>query len=82
MAGFSSSILLITNRFVFIFCTIIGDNVHIAPGAIIAGTVVINNDSLIGMGVTVFLGVKIGKNVVVNNGINVFDDIPDNVIVK
>ena len=62
--------------------SIIGDNVHIAPGAIIAGTVVINNDSVIGMGVTVFLGIKIGKNVVVNNGINVFNDISDNVIVK
>ncbi len=61
--------------------SIIGDNVHIAPGAIIAGTVVINNDSVIGMGVTVFLGIKIGKNVVVNHGINVFDDIPDNMLV-
>lgn len=61
---------------------VIGNNVHIAPGAIIAGGVVIKDDTTIGMGCTIFLGLTIGKNVMILNGVNVFQNIKDNEIVK
>jgi sugar O-acyltransferase (sialic acid O-acetyltransferase NeuD family) len=61
---------------------VIGDNVHITPGAILAGTVKVGANSIIGMGVTIFYNCSIGNNVVINNGINVYKDVPDGSVIK
>lgn len=60
----------------------VGDHCRISPGAIIAGDVVIGENSIIGMGVTIYLKVKIGKNVIIYNGKNVFNDVPDNAVIR
>jgi sugar O-acyltransferase (sialic acid O-acetyltransferase NeuD family) len=61
---------------------VIEDNVHIAPGAILGGTVRVGKNSLIGMGSTLYYNVKVGKNVVIRNGLNIFKDISDGLFVK
>lgn len=60
----------------------IGDHCRISPGATLAGNVSVGENTIIGMGVTVYMGVKIGKNVIVYNGKHIFNDVPDNSIVK
>lgn len=61
---------------------IIGDHCKISPGAMIAGNVVIGENSIIGMGVTIYMKVKIGKNVIIYNGKSVFNDVPDDAVIK
>ncbi len=61
---------------------VLDDNVHLAPGAILAGRVTIGVNSLIGMGATVFIEVKIGRNVRIRNGLHTFKDIPDNTTLR
>lgn len=60
----------------------IGNHVKISPGAILAGNVSIGENSLIGMGVTIYIGVKVGRNVIISNGKNIFQDVPDNAVIK
>lgn len=62
-------------------CTI-EDHARISPGAMIAGNVSIGENSIIGMGVTIYMKVKIGKNVIIYNGKHIFNDVPDNAIIK
>lgn len=54
------------------------DAVHICPGANVAGGVVIEQESWIGIGSCVKQLVHIGKNVTVGAGAVVIKDIPDN----
>jgi acetyltransferase-like isoleucine patch superfamily enzyme len=42
----------------------------------------VGNNSLIGMGATVYLGVRIGEDVQINNGANVFKDVPAGSVVR
>lgn len=55
----------------------IGENVHVAPGAVIGGGVLIERDTLIGIGSCVVPGVKIGSGCVIGAGAAVVDDLPD-----
>lgn len=59
----------------------LGDGVHIAPGARLAGVVTVKRHSMIGIGATVLPRITIGENVIVGAGAVVARDIPDNVIV-
>ncbi len=61
---------------------IISDHCHVASGAVLAGEVIIGENSLIGQGAVIHAGVKIGSNVTVNNGCNIFKDVPDGAIVS
>lgn len=61
---------------------IINDHVHVTPGTVLAGSVSVGPYTLIGMGVTVMYGTKIGTRVLINNGCNIFKNIPDNSIIK
>lgn len=60
----------------------ISNHVKVSPGAVLAGNVQVGENSLIGMGVTVYFGVKIGKNVIIANGKHIFENIPDNAVIK
>jgi UDP-3-O-[3-hydroxymyristoyl] glucosamine N-acyltransferase len=55
---------------------------HIAPGALLAGEVQVGARSLVGMGVTTAIGVKIGNNVRIGNGAIILADVPDKTIIQ
>mgnify|MGYP001167418236 FL=1 len=59
----------------------IGEYTHIAPGAMLAGHVHVGKRSLVGMGVTTAIGIKIGDGVRIGNGAVVYADVPDKTIV-
>jgi sugar O-acyltransferase (sialic acid O-acetyltransferase NeuD family) len=54
----------------------VGGYSHIAPGAVLCGSVTIGAGTLIGANSTVLVGVKIGANVTVGAGAIVLEDIP------
>jgi sugar O-acyltransferase (sialic acid O-acetyltransferase NeuD family) len=56
------------------------NNVHLAPGALLAGNVRIGSDTLIGMGATIFLGIRVGRGVRINNNVSVNNDVADGTI--
>jgi sugar O-acyltransferase (sialic acid O-acetyltransferase NeuD family) len=60
----------------------IGAFVHIAPGAVLAGSVDVGIGCLIGMGVTTAVGVKIGEWARVGNGARINSDVPSHAIVQ
>tara|TARA_B100000963_G_scaffold357687_2_gene380486 strand:- start:82 stop:699 length:618 start_codon:yes stop_codon:yes gene_type:complete len=57
---------------------IINDYVHIAPGVILCGGVLIGRSTLVGAGTTILPNIKVGENVVIGAGSLVNKDIPDN----
>lgn len=59
----------------------IGNFVHIAPAAVLAGNVHVGEGSLIGANSVIRQGIKIGNNVIVGAGSVIINDIPDNAIV-
>lgn len=54
---------------------VLGDNVHIAPGVTLSGSVQIGANTLIGVGATVLQGVQIGSGAVVGAGAVVLSDV-------
>jgi len=60
--------------------SIIGDFVHIAPGARLCGCVKVGNYSFIGANATILPHLTIGVNSIIGAGAIVTKDIPDNVI--
>ncbi len=60
----------------------IGAYTHIAPGALLAGHVHVGERTLIGMGVTTTIGVKIGSGVRIGNGAIVLADVPDKMVIQ
>ncbi|MBW3466426.1 acetyltransferase [Arthrospiribacter ruber] len=56
---------------------ILGDFVHIAPGAILCGGVYIGKGTLVGAGSVLLPGIKIGSRVVIGAGSVVHKDISD-----
>lgn len=60
----------------------IGEYTHIAPGALLAGHVHVGRRTLIGMGVTTTIGLKIGSEVRIGNGAIILADVPDKMIIQ
>jgi sugar O-acyltransferase (sialic acid O-acetyltransferase NeuD family) len=60
----------------------IGAYTHIAPGALLAGHVHVGERTLIGMGVTTTIGVKIGSGVRIGNAAIVLADVPDKMVIQ
>jgi sugar O-acyltransferase (sialic acid O-acetyltransferase NeuD family) len=60
----------------------IASHTHLTPGVMFAGGVSVEESSVIGMGVTVYLGVHIGRGVTVANGVHVMHDIADGAVVR
>ena len=69
-----------TNAVISHDCTI-GSYTHIAPGALLAGHVQVGEWTLVGMGVTTAIGIKIGSNVRIGNGAIIYADVPDKTII-
>ena len=61
---------------------VVGEYTHIAPGALLAGHVHVGRRSLIGMGVTTSIGVRVGSDVRVGNGAILLADVPDKTIIQ
>ena len=55
---------------------------HVSPGAVLASSIEVESHCLIGMNSTLFYGIKLGENVVINNGVIVNKDIPKNSFIK
>lgn len=56
----------------------LGNAVHVAPGAVLAGNVTIGDFSFIGANAVIKQGIKIGSNVLIGAGSVVLNDVPDN----
>ncbi len=54
----------------------IADNVHVAPGAVLAGNVTIGEGSFVGANAVIKQGVSIGKDVIIGAGTVIIKDIP------
>lgn len=79
-ASIGRSVIVNTNAVVSHDC-VIHDFVHVAPGALLAGEVEVGRATLIGMGATAVVYLKIGANVIVGNGAVLNADVPDGTIV-
>ena len=62
--------------------SVLSNHSHIAPGAILAGAVNVGELAVVGMGATIFIGVKVGANSLINNGVDVFKDVKANEILR
>ena len=60
---------------------IVGDFVHIGPGAVLCGNVQVGENSFVGARAVVRENIRIGKNVMIGAGSVVVKDIPDNTTV-
>ena len=60
--------------------SIIHEGVHICPGARLAGSVEVGENSVIGIGSSIIKGIKIGRNVIIGAGAAVVNNIDDNVL--
>ncbi len=60
---------------------ILGDGVHLAPGATLCGNVTIGNNVLIGAGAVVLPGIKVGDGAIVGAGAVVTRDVPTGMVV-
>ena len=59
----------------------LGDGVHVAPGAHLAGLVIVEDFAFIGIGAIILPRIRIGKGSVVGAGAVVTQDVPDGVTV-
>lgn len=57
---------------------LIGNHVHIAPGAILSGGVLIEDNCHVGVGATIIQGIHIGQNSLIAAGAVVVENIPEN----
>jgi acetyltransferase-like isoleucine patch superfamily enzyme len=60
---------------------VLGDGVHVCPGAHLAGEVRVGDETWIGIGASVVQSVCIGSRAVVGAGAVVIGDVPDDVTV-
>jgi sugar O-acyltransferase (sialic acid O-acetyltransferase NeuD family) len=61
---------------------VIEDFVHVAPGAVVCGNVQIGEGTLVGANAVIAPNLKIGKWCQISAGSAVFEDVPDNTVVK
>lgn len=61
---------------------VIAPHVHVAPGAVLCGSVSVGERTHIGAGAIIIQGVKIGANVVIGAGVTVTRDVADNEVVR
>src|SRR5680860_329520 len=55
---------------------VIGENVHVAPGATVSGGVRVGDNCMIGAGATLIHGITVGADCLVGAGSTVVDDLP------
>lgn len=60
----------------------LGDNVHVAPGAVLCGGVSLGDDVHVGAGATVLQNIRIGRGTTIAAGATVVRDCGDHVLLK
>ena len=73
---------IINNNSIVCHDTLIGDNVHLTPGSVVAGNCTVGKDSTIGMCATIFYGINVGENCLVYNNASVLKNLQDNKILN
>lgn len=68
---------LINTQVVVDHDTFIGQNTHVAPGAVLSGNVHIHENVHVGVGAVLIQGVQIGKNSTIGAGAVVINDVPE-----
>jgi sugar O-acyltransferase (sialic acid O-acetyltransferase NeuD family) len=61
--------------------SVVQDNAHLTPGAILAGGVSVGPMTVVGMGATVLLGVRVGADCLIHNGAHISANVADKTIV-
>lgn len=56
---------------------LIGDHAHIAPGAVLSGSVTVGEGAHVGTGATVIQGIVLGRDCLIGAGAAVIRDVPD-----
>jgi sugar O-acyltransferase (sialic acid O-acetyltransferase NeuD family) len=62
-------------------CVLI-DNIHIAPAAALASSIIIESHVLVGMNTTLYFGIKIGESSTILNGLTINNNIEKNSVQK
>jgi acetyltransferase-like isoleucine patch superfamily enzyme len=60
---------------------VLGDGVHVAPGATLAGNVEVGDFTLVAVGAVVLPRIRIGRDCIVGAGAVVTRDVPDGTVV-
>jgi UDP-perosamine 4-acetyltransferase len=60
---------------------VIGSHVHVAPGAVLCGSVVVGDHAFVGAGATVIQGVHIGAGAVIGAGVVVIRNVAKGAVV-
>lgn len=76
LAELGECVIVNTSAVVSHDCTV-GDFVNLSPGSLLAGNITVGERTLLGMGVTTYLGIEIGADVRVGNSATVNADLPD-----
>ena len=58
------------------------NNVHVAPGAVLASSINVESHVLIGMNTTLYYGINIGESSTILNGLVINNDIKNNIVQK
>ena len=58
------------------------DNIHIAPSAVLASSIMIKSHTLVGMNTTLYFGIKIGESTTILNGLIINSDIGNDIVIK
>lgn len=61
---------------------VLKDNIHVAPGAVLASSIKIESHVLIGMNTTIYYGLKIGESSTILNGLIINNNIEMSIIQK
>ena len=61
--------------------SVIGDGVHLAPGAILCGCVEVGNSAFLGAGCVILPRIKVGDSAIIGAGAVVTKDVPPNAVV-
>jgi sugar O-acyltransferase (sialic acid O-acetyltransferase NeuD family) len=61
---------------------VLSDNIHIAPAAALASSIIIESHVLVGMNTTLYFGIKIGEYSTILNGLTINNNIEKNIIQK
>ena len=61
---------------------ILNKNIHIAPVSLLASSIIIESNVLVGMNTTLYYGIKIGSNSTILNGLVINNSITENIVQK
>jgi sugar O-acyltransferase (sialic acid O-acetyltransferase NeuD family) len=61
---------------------ILEDNIHVAPGSVLASSIKVESHVLIGMNTTIYYGLTIGESSTILNGLTINNNIGKNIIQK